>query len=393
MRVVLFTDTLGDVNGVSRFIRTAAAHALATGRELTVVTSTRFDVPDAPNVVNVQPRRAWRMPRYEQLEIVLPRRASLFAAADARRPTVVHVSTPGPVGIAGRAYALRHKLPLAGTYHTDFPAYIDHLLGHEPLTHLCSAGMRWFYRPFGLLFSRSADYALRLEQLGVAHERLERLRPGIDLSSFDPGFARADCWRDYPGVRAGSVKVLCIGRVSVEKNLPLLTDLWPGVQGACASRGVDAQLIVIGDGPYRPEMERRLAPGGHAVFLGFRHGAELSKLYASCDLLCFPSRTDTLGQVVMEAQASGMPVLVADKGGPKEVVRAQAGPDGLATGLVLPNAPGAWRDALVAMVCEHDRRRAMGRAARDFMARFTFAASFEHFWTSHARTACPAARP
>lgn len=380
MRLVLFTDTLADVNGVSRFIRTAAEQAAATGRELMVLTSTRMKgVPIASNVRNIEPWYARAMPRYPQLEIALPPREKLFAAADACRPTAVHVSTPGPVGMAGRAYALKRGLPLMGTYHTDFPAYVDHLIGIEAITGACAAFMAWFYEPFSLVLTRSKEYGASLRRIGVGSERVERLLPGIDLAAFAAQGSREDgraVWREHAGVRARSVKCLFAGRVSVEKNLPLLVELWPEIVRRARIAGVDAQLIIVGDGPYRATMQRELersAPGG-AVFLGFKHGGELRRIYAGCDLFLFPSRTDTLGQVVMESQASGMAVIVTPDGGPREVVREGE------TGLVVKAEAAAWVEASVALIVDHARREAMGRAAAEYMRGFTFAASFEAFW-------------
>lgn len=380
MRVVLFTDTLGDVNGVSRFIRNAAAQAAAGGRSLTVLTSTRFEIPAQPNLINVPPRLATRMPKYENLEIVLPPWRRMMAAARELAPDVVHVSTPGPVGTVGRIFARRRGLPLLGVYHTDFPAYADRLLDDPALTWTMTEVMRRFYRPFARIFTRSADYARRLKEMGIPCGRLKALRPGIDVQMFHPRHAAPGLWAGHAGAEAGSVKVLYAGRVSVEKNMPLLLRIWPRVRRACAAAGAPAQLVLVGDGPYRRTMEAELAreSPGSVLFLGFRYGAELSAIYASSDLFLFPSLTDTLGQVVMEAQASGLPVVVSDEGGPKEVTR-----DGR-TGIVVPAADeAAWVRAVTGLVVDASRRRAMGEAARREMDGMTFAASFEHFWSVH----------
>lgn len=145
-------------------------------------------------------------------------------------------------------------------------------------------------------------------------------------------------------------------------------------------------LVVVGDGPYRARMEQELA-GCRAVFAGFRHGRELSAIYASSDLFVFPSATDTLGQVVMEAQSSGLPVLVSDRGGPREVLREGQ------TGLVLPaSSPGPWAEAIRALLADDARRLAMGRAAHESIQPMTIRHSFDHFWELHERAA-GSARP
>lgn len=386
--VCLFTDTLGDINGVSRFIRNVAAQARATGRSLHVITSTRLECPQAANIHVLPPRWSRPMPGYPQLELAIPPYAAMARLADSLQPRVVHISTPGPIGVAGRRWARRRGVPMLGTYHTDFPAYIDHLFGEPALTWTCTRTMQWFYRPFARLFTRSADYGRALEKLGISAERIVRLLPGIDTDVFHTRFRDpiGKAWDGVPGVRPSAVKALYVGRVSVEKNLPMLAAMWPRVVAACRQRGVDAQLLIVGDGPYRPEMERTLEDAGApACFLGFRHGIELSTIYATSDLFVFPSQTDTLGQVVMEAQSAGLPVVVTDQGGPREVV------DDGRTGLVLPSQGAAgierWAREVASLLSDPERRGRMGAAAHAKIQPMSIRHSFEHFWGEHERIA------
>ncbi|MEX2219710.1 MAG: glycosyltransferase family 1 protein [Phycisphaerales bacterium] len=384
MRVCLFTDTLADVNGVSRFIANIAAEARATGRDLTVLTSTRLPLEPATNIANFPPLYARRMPKYENLELAFPPARAMLRHARALGPDAIHASTPGPVGLAGLLAAWKLGVPLLGVYHTDFPAYIEHLFRKPFLTRATAGYMRLFYSRFVTVFTRTEEYAAALVALGIARERIVRLLPGIDVSKFQPSLRDPGLWARL-GIRRDGPKVLSIGRVSVEKNLPLLARAWRqvvresgGAAGAASGPGGGSPtLVVVGDGPYRAAMERELG-GYQASFLGFRHGAELSALYASADLFVFPSATDTLGQVVMEAQSSGLPVLVSDQGGPREVVREGE------TGLVLPAGdPSAWAAAIVSLVADPSRRARMGAAAHTFMQSMTIRHSFEHFWSVH----------
>lgn len=379
MRVSLFTDTLGDVNGVCRFIQNLAAVGERTGRELEIITSTRMAVPARASVRNFRPRVARAMPGYQNLELVVPPLGAILRYIDRHPPDMIHVSTPGPVGLIGRLIARRRGVPLLGVYHTDFPAYIDRLFDDHALTWATSRYMTWFYRPFRAIFTRSADYADRLVSLGLPRERMTALAPGVDTSVFDRRFRDRSIWSRYPGASAGDevVRVLYVGRVSVEKNLPRLTTAWKTAAARLHAAGARAQLVIVGDGPYRETMERELTES-NAVFLGFRHGEELSALYASSDLFVFPSVTDTLGQVVMESQASGLPVLVSDIGGPKEVV------ENGRTGFVLPSdKPNRWAERIVALATDAAKRRAMGEAAYQAMQRLSIERSFEHFWSAH----------
>jgi glycosyltransferase involved in cell wall biosynthesis len=163
--------------------------------------------------------------------------------------------------------------------------------------------------------------------------------------------------------------------------MPLLVNVWRQVHRLCSG----AQLVVVGDGPYRARMESELT-GTHTHFVGFRHGRELSTIYASADLFVFPSTTDTLGQVVMESQSSGLPVIVTDQGGPKEVVRQGE------TGLILPSdIPERWVREIAALIRDEPRRAQWGADAHAAIQPMSIRHSFEHFWDSHVH-ACEGAR-
>lgn len=377
MRVMLFTDTLGDVNGVCRFIQNMGEEAARAGRDLRIVTSTRFETPDEPYIHNLKPIFAMKMPKYPTLDIVTPPFGRMLALARRSRPDVFHLSTPGPVGLTGLLAAKMAGAPRLGVYHTDFPAYIAHLFRDPVFTRITSDYMKFFYNSFERIFSRSEDYIEALERLGFPRERCVRLRPGVALETFGPEHRDTAIWSEHPEIRTESVKALYCGRVSVEKNLPMLVDLWKRVKAATTRRGVDAELIVIGDGPYRQTMERELS-GTDAHFLGFRRGLELSRLYASSDVFVFPSLTDTLGQVVLESQASGLPVVVSDSGGPKEVVKHGE------TGFVLDGRRASdWSSALTELLCDAERRGRMGQAAQAFAQDHSIEASFREWWAAH----------
>ncbi|MCW5765605.1 MAG: glycosyltransferase [Phycisphaeraceae bacterium] len=384
MRVALFTDTLGDVNGVCRFLRTLAHYALAADRSLAILTSTHMDTAGIPGVHNIPPRLAVRVPRYPQLQVALPPVRRLWSLVRSLRPDAVHVSTPGPVGLVGRWAARRLGVPVLGTYHTDFPAYAARLYGADAAGDAALALARWFYAPFDRVLSRSAAFAPRLGELGLPRARRGVLPVGIDLAAFAPEHRDERVWAALSLADRSIVRVLCCGRVSVEKNLPMLADLWPAVRARAGNAGIDARLIVVGDGPYLPALRRRLAGHG-AVFTGFRHGTDLSALYAGADLLAFPSTTDTLGQAVLEAQASGLPALVSAAGGPAGVVL-----DGR-TGLVI-RREADWPAALLALILDPARRRAMGAAAASHAGAFGFEPLFHAFWAEHA-AAVAARRP
>jgi len=170
------------------------------------------------------------------------------------------------------------------------------------------------------------------------------------------------------------VKILYVGRVSKEKNLELLVKAYSKL-----ARSMDKIcLAVVGDGPYMDEMRRALN-GTPAVFTGYLEGEALASLYASADLFVFPSTTDTFGNVVLEAQASGIPVIVTDSGGPQENII----PD--QTGIVVK---GDDEESLLRgmqqMIADPDRLKEMGRAARVYAEKRSFERAFEATWKLYA---------
>ncbi|MCA9279852.1 MAG: glycosyltransferase [Phycisphaeraceae bacterium] len=387
MRMCLVTDTLGDVNGVARFIENLATHAHAHDLDLTVLTcvdsetAARNEVFELPNVRNIVPALTLPMPGYGDLKLHLPSTVQLMHQIEMIEPDVIHMSTPGPVGLHGLMASKLFHVPLVATYHTDFPAYIERMWQHPLARGVAEQMMRAVHAPCDRVMVRSSAYVPLVEKLGVRTDRIVRIRPGVDVDLFDPAYRSQKHWNTLNrtcgcDLRESSIKVLYAGRVSVEKNLQLLEQVWERVRVMCTVRGIDAQLIVAGDGPYRQEMERRLA-GSDAQFVGFISGEMLSRVYASSDVFVFPSVTDTLGQVVLEAQASGLPAVVTDQGGPSDVVSHND------TGYVLAAEVDVWVDHVFGLICDALVRQRMGTSARASMVSMSIERSLDGFWYEH----------
>src|SRR5205823_2676102 len=211
---------------------------------------------------------------------------------------------------------------------------VENLSGDHRIPAATIRYMSWFYQQAANVFVRSSAYRFKLLDLGISESRLLAIAPAIDTARFGPAHRDVNVWSAL-GITQPK-RLMYAGRVSVEKNLPMLVDLFKRL---CAMRD-DVALIVAGDGPYLDRMRRDL-DGLPVHFAGFKNDADLARLYASSDLFVFPSRTDTLGQVVMEAQACGLPAVVGAEGGPKELVA-----DG-ASGIIVPsNAPADWASVI-----------------------------------------------
>ena len=171
------------------------------------------------------------------------------------------------------------------------------------------------------------------------------------------------------------LKILYVGRVSKEKNLPLLVRIFKSL----SRQRDDLNLVVVGEGPYYEEMQHELQ-GTKAIFTGYLTGDDLAAVYASCDLFLFPSTTDTFGNVVLEAQASGIPVIVSDVGGPRENVIPGE------TGLVVAATEEGLTRAVLESVADPLRLREMGRAARRYVESRAFADAFTATWEMYGTT-------
>jgi glycosyltransferase involved in cell wall biosynthesis len=373
--IVLVSDTVFDANGVSRFIQDMAALSLRNGVEFTVLASSPLGAQNrAENIINTKPALAVRMPFYpEQFLTLLPPFLTLYQELKRRRPDVVHISTPGPVGFCALFIAMLQRIPVAGTYHTDYPAYLLKNTGNKALGLVTRQVMRLFYRRLSLVFSRSLRYLPVLhDEIRIPREHTAYLKPGTDLQRFSPRHRKQDIWRDY-GIAEESLKLLYVGRLSKEKNFLFVVSCFKALRERTARK---VELIVLGEG----ELSKCEAlKGAEAIhLLGVKHGAELSALYASSDLFVFASTTETLGQAVMEAQASALPCVVSDQGGVKEMVKdAQSG---FTLGV---DEEERWVRHLLLLIENDALRRQMGAKGRELMQSRSIEGSFRVFIKYH----------
>ena len=378
MRVCILTDTIGDLNGVSRFIQDMAEQSLYHNFNLHVISCTQKHVPVAPNIHNLHPVVRFPMPFYRELDITIPSFKTLEEKFLALAPDIVHISTPGPVGIMAKKLAQKHGLPIMGTYHTDFPAYLKNNTGLNLFKRLTDRIMAEFYRPFRHVFTRSnEDLDIMEKDIKILRSRSSYLAPGSNLERFHPRFADENVFNGF-GIEGDTLKVLYVGRISKEKNIPFLLKVWETIRERHPM--LDADLVLVGEG-YLRKYAKKYKPLG-VYFLGPVVGRTLSRLYASSDLFVFPSVTDTLGQVVMEAHASSVCSVVSDRGGPQSIVNYQNRPGGR---VVRGNDTEAWVEAVVALLENATMRHHLGRQGHENMRSFSIVDSFNDFASAHMR--------
>lgn len=300
--------------------------------------------------------------------------ATMEALADGRYG-LLHVCTPGPAGVVALLCARVLGLPVAGSYHTELAAYAALRSGEARLGDLTAAALGAFYAQCRTVLSPSAATDARLAELGIAPDRIARWDRGVDTARFRPPTTPRT-------PDPGRITVLYAGRLTAEKGVGLLADAFL----AARARDPRLHLVIAGGGPEEEALRTRL--GGSATFLGWLDGDALPAAYAAADLFLFCSRTDTFGQVVLEAQASGLPVVAVAAGGPAELVA-----DGR-SGVLCPPSADALASALATL--------AGSRAARERLARGGLAAVAERSWEAslarlaagwHAALARPLAAP
>lgn len=380
MRIVICTDTLGDLNGVSRFIQDMAELSLHFGIDLHVITSTAKQCPKARNIHNIKPIFRTKMPFYSELDLAFASRSKIEEKLLSLEPDLLHVSTPGPVGFIANGIAKRYRIPTLGTYHTDFPAYILDQTGSALLKKITDGVMRRFYAGFSHVFSRSSHYLDIMEHsIGIDPSRSSILRAGTNLERFTP--SRKDrAVFERLNIPKAQHYLLYVGRISKEKNIPFLMRVWEAFLREHPE--FDARLLLAGEGKLI-EHYQAMASSRKVHFLGgIRDNALLSSLYASSDLFVFPSITDTLGQVVMEAQACALPCIVSDQGGPQSIVGYNAHHGGV---IVRGNDTGAWVEAVADLLLDPQRRERLAQNGWDNMRHFNIKHSFEAFIDAHKR--------
>jgi len=375
MKMAHFTDTLADVNGVARTLAMQVEISRKHGKALTLLSC--GSGTQAPDVKLFEPVGAFRLPEYPLITLYYPPLLKILDYCFEEGFTHIHAATPGPMGLAALVVARILNLPFYGTYHTQFPQYAALLTEDLAMEDATWRYMLWFHNQMDKVYVPSRATGTELAAKGIPKEKIRFYERGIDTERFRPEKRNGFYGANY-GVSPDERILLYVGRVSREKNLPLLVEVFKKL---CAEN-TGLRLAVVGDGPWLAGMQQDLA-GFPAIFTGFLEGEELCQAYASADLFVFPSTTDTFGNVVLEAQASGVPVIVSDQGGPQENLL-----DG-ETGLVVPaNDAEAFAEAVTKLLENPERRQRMSEASRRFLEDQTFESSYLRLWESYREPAC-----
>jgi glycosyltransferase involved in cell wall biosynthesis len=366
MNVAIFTDNdFGKVNGVTTTLAAALEHA---PDDLNVRVYTCDEIgAETGDYLSLAAFGAG-IPFYREMKMYLPPSRKFLRHAMTDAIEVVHLTTPGPVGLAALWVASRLGIPIVGSFHTDLAEYTRILSGSRGLGRLMEWYMRWLYGHCDRILAPSDATRDMLVRTGLERSRIDIWRRGVSTVRFDPA-KRSQALRDTWGVSDERPAIIYVGRVSKEKGLQMLKPFSRFLEYG----GVAHRVIVVGDGPMRAELQQECPD---AVFTGTLRQDEVAVAMASADFLLFPSRTDTAGNVVLEAQASGLPVLVSEEGGPRENLRPAE------SGFIC----GAFNDFVrrAGDLLRHPRkRREMSAAAREYALTRRWETALEPLYDSY----------
>ncbi|MEA5515971.1 glycosyltransferase family 1 protein [Nodularia sp. UHCC 0506] len=338
MRIALFTETfLPKIDGIVTRLRHTVDHLQRNGDQVLVF------APDGGITehkgAKVYGVTGFPLPLYPELKMALPRPAIGYALEEFQ-PDIIHVVNPAVLGLAGIFYSKMLKIPLVASYHTHLPQYLQHY-GLGMLEGFLWELLKGAHNQAALNLCTSTVMMEELTGHGI--ERVKVWQRGVDTEFFHPDLANLEMRSRLSQNHPESPLLLYVGRLSAEKEIERIKPILEAIP--------DARLALVGDGPHRQELEKHFADTP-THFVGYLTGQELGSAFASADAFIFPSRTETLGLVLLEAMAAGCPVVAARSGGIPDIVT-----DGVNGYLFEPTAD--IQDAINATVnlLEHKQER------------------------------------
>ncbi|MDR6198881.1 phosphatidylinositol alpha 1,6-mannosyltransferase [Microbacterium sp. SORGH_AS428] len=354
MRVALIAESyLPHMNGVTGSVLQVLRHLAADGHETLVIAPRAAESVDAVAASRTELLASLPLPSYPQVRVVFARVARIAAILREFRPDVVHLASPFVLGWQGVNAAESLRTASVAIYQTDVVAYAQRY--RMPQAAALAAGhVARLHRRATLTLAPSTSSVAQLERMGV--DRLRMWARGVDGERFRPD-RRSEQFRRR--IAPGERIIGYVGRLAPEKQ----------VEDLAALAGVDgARLVIVGDGPSRAQLEQQL-PG--AVFLGHLAGTELAEAMASFDVFVHPGESETFGQTIQEAHASGVPVVATGTGGPVDLVRSSI--DGW---LYRPGDLADLRARVGDLLGDDAKRQAFSVAARDAVAERTWASLY-----------------
>ncbi|MFQ3618022.1 MAG: glycosyltransferase family 1 protein [Cyanobacteriota bacterium] len=306
MRIALFTETfLPKVDGIVTRLSHTVDHLQRMGDQV-LVFSPEGGLSEYKGArINGIP--GFPLPLYPELKLALPR-PSIRRELELFQPDLIHIVNPAVLGVGGLYYAKSLGIPLVASYHTHLPKYLEHY-GLGMLEGVLWEILKLMHNQAVINLVTSTAMQEALESHGV--ERVHVWQKGVDVELFDPSLASAEMRSHLTQGHPDAPLLLYVGRLSAEKEIDRIKPVLEAIP--------NARLALVGDGPYRADLEK-IFEGTPTFFAGYMTGKTLGAAFASADAFIFPSRTETLGLVLLEAMAAGCPVIAANAGGIPDIV-------------------------------------------------------------------------
>ncbi|ROO01600.1 glycoside hydrolase [Pseudomonas moraviensis] len=374
LHITLISETFPpEINGVANTLGRLCEGLRARGHQVELVRPRQAGDPQRSDDNALLLCRGWPLPSYPGLQWGQSSMHKLLRRWKRQRPDVLYIATEGPLGLSALRAARRLGIAVVSGFHTNFQQYTSQY-GLELLTRLLTHYLRWFHNRSAMTLVPSVSQRLELERRHF--ERLALLSRGVDSQLFHPS-KRQNALREQWGLSEQDIAVIHVGRLAPEKNLGLLKRCFDTLRETYPQRRL--KLIVVGDGPQRSLLEKQMPD---AIFCGAQRGEALAAHYACGDLFVFPSLTETFGNVVLEALASGLGVVAYDQAAAAQHIR--HGYNGVSA---MPGDEQAFCEAAAWLLEEDERLRCVRLNARQHGSRKGWAAIIEQF-EGYLRGAC-----
>jgi glycosyltransferase involved in cell wall biosynthesis len=317
-RILWFTDTINDLNGPSVTLKKLGWLAHRKGLGVNLVCSLLDEEITAelpPNYVNLPFLFSFKLPFYNKYTMKVPAFIRALKLIKSFEPTDIYISTPGPMGLFALLAANILGVKKVGIYHTDFYLQSKAVINSELLARIIERGVKWFYSSMDEIHVPTVEYMDILEAREYDRSKMKIFRRGIDSLQFSGRDSGKSLLIEKFGIRDG-VTLLFTGRMSPDKNIDFLLDVYKKL----VHKRENINLLLVGDGPYINDIRHKMREYRRVVLTGRLEQELLPEIYSGSDIFVFPSIADTFGMSVLEAQACGLPAVVSDAGGPKEIV-------------------------------------------------------------------------
>lgn len=316
-RILWFTDTLNDLNGPSVTLKKLGWLSYKKEIKLALASSLSDEEMNSeipPNLINLPYIFSFKLPYYNKYLLKIPSLLKSLKVIKQYAPTEIYISTPGTVGLLALMAANILKIKKVGIYHTDFYLQSRAVVNNKFIPVILERLMKWFYSSMDEIRVPTVEYMSILESRGYDRSRMKIFRRGIDSNLFSMKDNGKSVLKEKFNIKDG-ITLLFTGRISKDKNLDFLLEVYKKL----IEKKYDINLMLVGDGPDLDNIKEKTKNYKRVYLTGKIDQIKLPEIYSGADIFVFTSIADTFGMSVLEAQACGLPAVVSDSGGPKEI--------------------------------------------------------------------------